>query len=73
MNKVYEGMVNHRDSIIAEQQKKIDALEKKLAEAVEYNITFLGYALADRYQWNNDFLTEVGRHIKSLEEKESER
>ena len=49
-----------------EKQKKIDELEKKLAEAIEYNKTFLGYALADRYQWDNDFLIEVGRHIKSL-------
>lgn len=49
------------------QQKKIQELEEKLEKAVEYNKTFLGYALADRYQWDNDFLVEVGKHIKTLE------
>ena len=51
---------------------KIDALEKNLAKVLGYNKILLGYALADRCQWDNDFLTEVGRHIKSLEEKETQ-
>jgi hypothetical protein len=55
-------------SVWNHQQEKIQDLEAKLAKAVEYNKTFLGYALADRYQWDGDFLVEVGKQIKALEE-----
>ena len=85
MNKVYEGMVNHRDSIIAEQQKKIDALEKKLAEAVEalrfYSIYsprqfpegYYEICIEEGIGGHNRFGTIASKTLKSLEEKESER